>query len=84
MLITCAPMLAACTIARAMRLDVVDLLPSLRVLVAGVGVLEAECLAGLADRDEVDIRGDAAVGVRRPRRRRRRVRRRRRARPVRG
>ena len=63
MLITCAPMLAACTIARAIAEDVVPLLPSLWILVAGVGVLEAKSLAGLADRDQVDVRGDAAVGV---------------------
>ena len=47
--------------------DVVRLLPGLRILVAGVGVLEAERLAGLADRDQVDVRGDAAVGVARRR-----------------
>ena len=51
-------------------LDIVDLCPRLRVLVTGVGVLEAEGLAGLADRDDVDIRRDSAIGVGGLRRRR--------------
>ena len=50
--------------------DVVSFLPCLWILVTGIGVLEAKGLAGLADRDDVDIRSNPAVRVgTRPRRR---------------